>query len=470
MGTSWSWGVRRMRVGMLAMAAVLAAASSPAGADAVDDAARRFLSAQHVPGLSVAVVRDGKVTKARGYGVANLEMGSPASKETVYEIGSMTKQFTAAAIMLLVEDGRVKLTDSVTQYVSSLPEAWSAVTVRQLLDHTSGIKSYTGVTDFIALARTDHTADAILKLASAHPVEFAPGEKWAYNNTGYYLAGMVVEKASGKRYWDFLRERIFQPLGMTDTRDSDPSQVIARRASGYAWVAGAYRKRDAITPTAAYSAGGLVSTVLDMAKWDAALYSDRILKQSSRDAMWTKARLKAGSTTDYGLGWSVADTRGHRNVAHGGGTAAFSTYIARYPEDRLTVIVLTNRSGADAGGLARRIARIYLPDLAEPAIADNDPAATARDRRLLLETVEGRLDRSLLTPELSDRITPELLSASQAALKGLENLRNLEILARTSDGKERTVRYRARFRKGDAVLLIRRNAEGKIAGMTVTPD
>ena len=197
---------------------------------AIDDYIQDRMRKSHIPGVSIAIIHDGKVVLARGYGMANVELSVPATENTVYQLASVTKTFTATAIMMLVQEGKLGLDDKINALLPDLPTAWSEVTIRHLLNHTSGIKSYTSVRDFFKTARKDYTQREILDLVAKVPVEFAPGEKWNYNNTGYFLLGMVIEKETGKKYGDYLDERIFKPLGMTQTRVNDLHAVIPNRA------------------------------------------------------------------------------------------------------------------------------------------------------------------------------------------------------------------------------------------------
>src|SRR6266566_2468920 len=277
----------------------------PGKADKIDDYVTAKIKRLHVPGASLAIVRDGHITKAQGYGFANLELRSPATKETVYEIGSTSKQFTATAIMMLVEEGKVRLDDTITKYFPEAPQAWRDVTIRHLLTHTSGIQNHVAVPHWLDVFRTNlafETApsrDELLKMFFKLPLEFQPGETWAYDNTGYYLLGIVVEQASSKSYWQFLDERIFKPLGMTDTRSTDPRPIIPNRASGYEWQNNSFENRSVLTPFVAFSAGALLSTAADLAKWDAALYTETLLEKSSLEQMWVPAKINNGATAPF---------------------------------------------------------------------------------------------------------------------------------------------------------------------------
>jgi len=275
-----------MTVGSRAVVAALLIGSCAAistKADNIDDYISARMRRPHIPGLSLAIVRDGRVIKER------------ATKETVYEIGSNTKQFTAAAIMMLVEEDKVRLEDSVMKYFPDAPQTWRGITIRHLLTHTSGIQNHVAVPHWLDVFRTNlafETAplrDELLKMFFKLPLEFQPGETWAYDNTGYYLLGIIIEKVTGKSYWQFLDERIFKPFEMNATRSTDPQPIIPNRASGYEWKNDHFENRPILLPPIAFSAGSLLSTVEDMAKWDAALSTGKVLKQSSLEQMWTPA-------------------------------------------------------------------------------------------------------------------------------------------------------------------------------------
>ena len=460
-----------------AVALLLLAYSSlapAARADAVDDYIQAEMKKQNIPGLSLAVVKDGKVVKAQGYGLANVELRVPATADTVYEIGSVTKQFTAAAILMLVEQGKVGLDDTVGKYVEGTPDAWKAVTVRHLLTHTSGIKSYTGLPDFRKMTVLPTTKEELVRLMAGHPLEFAPGAKWAYNNTGYFLLGLVIEKAGAKPYADFLREHIFTPLGMTSTRVNDESAVIANRASGYSRDKGALRNADAISMTWPYAAGAIVSTVTDLAKWDAALNTERLLKKGSRDAMWTRVKLNDGKESDYGFGWSVGQVRGRRNLSHGGGIPGFSAFLSRFPEDGWTVVVLTNQdNGANPGAIARGVAGRYVAALAPVAAApieDKEPQVTALVKSVYEQAARGKVDAARFTPELAQIGETQLKQGLKEFLQNLGPLQSIALVERRDEGDNRLYRYRLAYKDAALLTLCTLNKEGKIAGLSVQPE
>jgi D-alanyl-D-alanine carboxypeptidase len=332
-------------------------------ADKVDDYLRGEMKTQKIPGLALAVVKAGKLEKSAAYGFANVELGVPLKKDTVFQIQSVTKTFTASAVMLLVEEGKLRLEDRITNYLANLPESWRGVTVRHLLTHTSGIKDF--INEPTVDLRKDLEPEAVIDSLRALPLNFAPGEKYAYCNTGYHLLAMIIHKVTGMTWGEFLNERVLQPLGMKDTAVITLSGLIANRASGYALENGQVRNGRFIAQSIlGYAGGGLRSTAPDLAKWDAALYTEKILKRSSLELMWQAAKLNDGSSTSYGLGWGVTNLNGHRFINHTGShMTGFKTILARFPDDRLTIIILSNLREADIMGLAKGVARMYEPDL-----------------------------------------------------------------------------------------------------------
>lgn len=351
---------RRILITLFMLYAAMAATAS-AQTDKVDDYIKAEIAKRKIPGLSLAVVKNGEVIKAQGYGLANIELNVPAIAETVYQSGSVGKQFTSAAVMLLVEEGKINLDDKISKYLDGTPEIWKEITVRHLLTHTSGIKNY-GDKDLNY--RLDYTDEELIKVAATFPLDFQPGERWSYSNTGYILLGYVIKKAAGKFYGDFLKERVFAPLGMTTARVINEEDIIPNRAAGYRLSKGEIKNQRYVSPSLNTTAdGSLYLTVLDMAKWDAALYSEKLLKNSSIDQMWTPVKLNGGKTHPYGFGWGVGEANKHKLIEHGGAWQGFTSHIARYVDDKLTVIVLTNFANANPGMIAHRVAGLYIPEL-----------------------------------------------------------------------------------------------------------
>lgn len=438
----------------------------------VDDLVSQFMKRHHIQGASVAVVRDGKAVLTRSYGLANAEHRVPASEDTVYQLASVTKTFTAGAVMMLVNDGKLSLDARITDRLPDLPKAWETVTVRHLLNHTSGIKSYTSVQGFNETPSKNYTPREILDLVATAPMEFAPGEKWRYSNTGYVLLGMIIEKATGKPYGESMAERFFKPLGMTRTRANDLRVVIPNRAQGYRWDGKELRNAEPVSPTQPFAAGMLVSTVGDLVKWEAALANHAILDEPTLKLMWTPARLSDGKEAGYGFGWEVNKVNGHRKVSHGGAIPGFSTELARYPDDKLTVIVLTNADGGRADALARGVAGLYVPALVEkPAepIADKDESTTKRLRSLFEGALKGDLDDALFTDQAKKRLVPAI-KADKERLASFGALKTFQLLERKEQDQGLRLQYRAVLEDMTVKLTFELDKDGKISGAGLQPE
>jgi CubicO group peptidase (beta-lactamase class C family) len=295
------------------------------------------------PGAAVIVVRGGELLLRKGYGMADLERRLPVDPGMVFRIGSVTKQFTSTAILMLAEEGKLRLDDPITKFLPNYPTHGQTITVEHLLTHTSGIKSYTEMSEWLGLWRKDMPLDSLIALFKDQPAVFAPGEKWAYDNSGYVLLGAVIEKASGRPYADFVRDRIFVPLGMTRTRYDTTESIVPDRVPGYQQDVGGWRNAAYLSMTQPYAAGSLISTVDDLAKWDAALYTERLVKRASLERAWTPSKLNDGTPTGYGYGWNISVVQGHSSLEHEGGINGFLCSTLRLPEDHVYVAVLTNR-------------------------------------------------------------------------------------------------------------------------------
>ena len=307
---------------------------------------------------SVLLAKDGKPLVSKGYGFANVEWQIPNTTATKFRIGSITKQFTSMIVMQLREQGKIKLEDSVCLYVSPCPDGWKPVTIHHLLTHTSGIPTYTGIKAWREVNMMPKTPDQIMAFVRDLPLEWTPGEKYAYNNSGYFLLGMVIEKVTGKKYEEALQTMILTPLGLADTGYDWTKTIIPRRAAGYTGTGIKVANTAPLDMQHPYAAGSMYSTVEDLLKWDQALYTTNLLPEAAKQIMWTPFR------QDYAYGWNVAQPvatafGGHRRVAHGGGINGFSAMIVRIPDTRTTVIVLCNNDSGSASTVARDIAAIY---------------------------------------------------------------------------------------------------------------
>lgn len=326
------------------------------------------------PGASFIVVREGRVLYRGARGMANLELAVPLQPDMIFRLGSITKQFTAAAIMLLVQDGKVALVDPIEKHLPGYPTQGHVITVEHLLNHTSGIQSYTDIPGWFPKQIVhDLPLAELIDGFKKEPMQFAPGERFAYNNSAYVLLGAIIEKASGTTYEGFLQERIFKPLGMDHTCYGSNEPIIRGRVEGYARKEGVPRNAAYLSMTQPHGAGGLVSTVDDLARWDAALYTETPLRSASLRRMWTPATLKNGKPTGYGYGWFIGKLRGREVLEHSGGIPGFITHALRLPESRIYVAVLGNDEGpkADPRTVARRLAAIALGEPAAVAVATN---------------------------------------------------------------------------------------------------
>lgn len=338
------------------------ALSATEPADEVDDFIRAEMDRQNIPGLSLAVLRDGEVVKAMGYGMADRRLRIPATPETVYRIASVSKQFIATGIMLLVQDDRLDLKDSVTRYLDDAPPAWDGITIRHLLTHTAGlVREAPGFT----YSRAQPDAD-VIRTAYGLPLRFRPGEEWEYSNLGYFVLAEIIRVVSRQRWTDFLTEQAFTPSGMAATWPTNTTEPVPDLAQGYV---DNDELRDAPELPALRPSGAFLSTVLDLAAWDATLHTDRVLTATSRRQMWTPVTLNDGSSRPYGFGWQVGELRDRRLVFHHGGMPGARSTFARFVDDGLTVTVLMNLNDSDIGAILNGVASIYLSSSMPAAFA-----------------------------------------------------------------------------------------------------
>jgi CubicO group peptidase (beta-lactamase class C family) len=294
------------------------------------------------PGAVVLAIKDGKIILRKGYGMANLELGIPIKPEMVFHIGSITKQFTAAAIMKLVEEGKLSVTDDIKKYLPNYPTHGHKITIHHLLNHTSGIKSYTSMTDWPPLMRKDMTPAELIDLFKNQPMDFAPGERVLYSNSGYILLGAIIEKVSGKSYEAYIHENIFKPLGMSNSYYGSNKRIIPNRVSGYEKGKKEITNASYLSMTLPYAGGSLVSTVDDLHRWYQALEAGKVISKKSLEQMYTPAKLNNGKTQNYAYGWLLGTLFGEKTIEHDGGINGFYSDALRVPEKKVFVTVLTN--------------------------------------------------------------------------------------------------------------------------------
>jgi CubicO group peptidase (beta-lactamase class C family) len=455
---------------ILALGAGAGARQASTPPDPVDQYVQSEMAARHIPGLALLVARGGTIVKAKGYGFANLEHKVPVKPETVFQSGSVGKQFTATALMMLVEEGKVGLDDRISKYFKDTPDSWKDVTVRRLLSHTAGFTDYPRDFNF----REDYTEDQLLKRAMAIPLAFAPGEKWQYSNMGYVTLGILIGKVTGGFYGDFLQARIFRPLGMSATRIINEADIIPNRAAGYRLVKGVVKNQEWVSPTMNTTAdGSLYFNVLDLAKWDAALYTEKLLKRSSLDLMWTPVKLNDGkpNSAGYGFAWSIGTAGGHRVIEHGGAWQGFTSAISRYVDDKLTVVVLANLAGAGPDSIAHHVAGLYVTALMPPPekpIEDKEPQVTAFLVDLLQKLADGKAEPGLFSADLQKELFPDTVKEFAGMLKEWGPRKSIALIQRTNADGNRVYRYRVVFQDESILLQLTLTSDGKIARLSVS--
>lgn len=354
----------------------------------VDAIAKQLLS-RHTAGVSVAVARDGRVILARGYGMANVEHSVPVTPDTVFHIASISNNILAAVVLQLVDGGKLRLDDDVTKYVPEAPTGGHHVTVQQLLNHTSGIYSFTSLPDAANNERLELTHEQVLGLIKDKPFDFEPGTRWRYDNSAFYLAGMVVERVTKQEYGAYLREHVFKPLGMSSASLCYARMVVPHLASGYEVDGGALVNAAFMTWKLPFAGGAICATATDLAKWQAALDAGRVLTPSSLALMRTPTTLSDGTTIDYGLGTRLGSLDGHRVLGHTGGRGGFRPLLESFPDDHLTIVILMNMGDAESPSpvaVAPEIARAALGLKKKTALLDL-PVPSAE-----LAAVNGKYD------------------------------------------------------------------------------
>lgn len=354
-----------MNIALLALAFSGAARAEEPLAQRLDAALAPLFKAD-APGATVIVTKDGVPLFRKAYGLADVDKGLPLQPDMQLRLGSITKQFTAVAVLMLAEQGRLSLQDDVTRFLPDFPAKDKGITLEQLLQHTAGIRNYTAMMSFWLIADKDKSVQQMVDFFKDEPLDFDPGQRWGYSNSGYFLLGAIIEKASGMRYADFVAQNIFEPLGMHDTAYEGHERSAKRRVEGYreGFFSG-YKPAEKLSMTLPFSAGALVSTVDDLARWDAAISSGKLLKAESWQRAFTPCALPGGAKCTYGLGWTIGSLRGHKMVAHGGDIPGFNSQAIRLPDDKIFVAVLGNGN--------RTIVNTDRAAFAAAAIAAGDP-------------------------------------------------------------------------------------------------
>lgn len=433
----------------------------------VSQAVQSAMQVNKTPAAQVGVVRDGSLIEDDAFGMANLKQRIAATPQTQFEIGSVTKQFTAAAILQLKEQGKLKLSDPLGKYVPEYPQG-KAITIEQLLWQISGVPNYTDVNHFVHIAgTTPGSLDAALKLIAKKPLDFKPGTHWEYSNTNYLLLGGVVASVSHMPWETYIRRHIFAPVGMTHSAFIQDEPHLPNVATGYD------RKKNGTFVVApplhgpwAGAAGAIVSTVEDMAKWDQAFFGGKVVSPQDVALATTAHTLPNGTSTHYGFGWEVNTHEGQPQIAHSGGTFGFTSVNQYYPKLHEFVIVLDNVVGIDPDVIASRTFDALNPAIAaansKPAAGEN-PAITALARQWLHMAQTGQVDRSQLTPAFAKDLTADAIAATKSALGPMGEPTSFVFLGKTSEGGVTQYQYRLTFKSGVVNMVMGIDKDGKIA-------
>ena len=437
----------------------------------IDRFATTEMQSRKIPGLAIAIVRSGKIEILKTYGFANLEHRVPVKPETIFQSGSIGKQFTAAAVMILVQEGKISLEETITKYFPEAPATWKDITVRHLLTHTAGTGDFPPDIEL----RRDYTEEQMFESFKKVPLAFAPGDKWNYSNVGYVILGMLVRKVTGQFYGDFLRERVFGPLGMTTTRVISEADIIPNRAAGYRVIAGEIKNQEWVSPsTNTTGDGSLYFSILDLVKWDAALYRDSPLKQSTLAQIWEPVKLNSGARKGYGFGWFTDTFHNRRVLFHGGAWQGFKSCIIRFPDDKLTIIVLANSWNAREFKLARGLAALYYPEfmvLPISSIEDTDTNVSVMVHQFLIRLLDGSIDKELVIPSvtgISAGHVKELTSLLNSLTLPVAIIHSEELVDRHDENGLRVYGYVFNDIAKTLSLTVKLNAEGKIADFGLT--
>lgn len=437
----------------------------PANADQIDRFADQSQRVYGIPGMVVGVIRDGKLVDTRVRGYANVELQVKVNAKQVFEIGSISKQFTAYAILLLVENGGVELDAPVGRYLTDLPPDWGGVTLHRLLTHTSGLPDLEEAFGY-GVYRETPTDEEFSRRLFALPIESKPGEKWQYSNTNYWLLARVIERVGGLSYAEFMERRIFKPLGMTSTRSALPNLVLPGRAAGYRRIGANLENRDPIQPNTGRGLGDIATTVADMARWEREQLSPRLMSPATALLARRPVQLNDGTHAPYGYGWDTEKILSKPSLQHDGQTAGFSATYLRVPERRLAVVVLCNSYAAPTDSIAKFVvqqadATLQVPRLRP--IADTDPAMTHRVLELLstarLATTAWQAE--WFSPDYWNEMKPWLAEMAEF-YERLGPVRTLTLVARDEEGEARTLKYRVVYADISRLVTFKLDEQGRI--------
>ncbi len=438
----------------------------------IDAKIRELITSRRVPGAAFAWVKDGKIVFEKGFGFADLKSKKKVTPNTVFKLASLTKQFTAAIILQLMDEGKLKLDDPISLYVPKTPETWNRITIRQLLNHTSGIKNYTEMDRFGKLTNTPTDEAGFLQLVGGEPLDFEPGTRFHYSNSGYFLLGLIAEHVTGKPMATLTSDRIFKPLGMDHTRLMQSSEVVPGLATGYDALDSGPRETSPIDMSWPFTAGGMASTVDDVAKWDAALYSDKVLPQAIWKQAWAPGKLSDGTSIQYGFGWVIGKINQAEIVEHAGDINGFNADILRIPSKKLTLITLCNanpgiaeRANFDIAGIIDPALKVEVPG----PIKDVHPEMTAADRELMMNLLEQTLKPERFGDKLKSLLFPDGYKDLAMRLRQLGDVEDFRLIAESAgEGVKRRV-YLVQFRQANLKFTLVKDRSGQIIGLTFSP-
>ena len=446
---------------------------SQSQANEIDEFVEQLIASRQIPGLSLAIIQDGKLIKAKGYGLLNRELQVHTRTNSIFPIASVSKPFTATAIMLLVQEGKVSLDAPISHYLADTPAHWNNITVRHLLTHTAGLSEAVYNRNMRSLTKLAQ----FQKQASKLPLDFEPGEAWSYSNTGYNLAALIIENVSGQPFANFMSNRIFQPLDLNSTDAIRENYRFSNFATGY------YISKNQLKPhpenrlmkpnlvPIVYGSGSMTSTVLDLAKWEIALQKGELLDPALQAEMQQPVVMNSDRQFGYGLGWQISTSNGHRIVSHGGNIGGYSTSISRFPNDNLTVILLTNKEDESGDTLAKKIAQQHIPSLqldkTAPMIADSNPLLSEN----LLRYVNGDDAAIEQTSEWEIMLsTPRGQWAESSFRQAGRGIETLELIKQEAHPNGTRYYYRAKMAAGDRILSAVITPENTLAAVGLSAE
>ena len=439
---------------------------SPEQQKQIDDIARKVLDTTGVPSASLAVVKDAQIAYTHAYGDARLEPRLAATPDLPYSIGSISKQFTASAILMLQQQGKLSLDDKVAKWLPNLTRA-NEVTLRQVLSMTSGYQDYAPQDYMIPEWEKPISAQQILDRWARKPLDFEPGTKWQYSNTNYVIAGLIVEKAGGKPLFDMLQQRVLVPLQMNSALNTDLKKLAANDPQGYfRYALGPLRPAPHEGPGWMFAAGELAMTPADLAKWDISLMNESLLKPASYLQMETENVLKNGVGTRYGLGMFVSSVRNHRVLEHGGEVSGFTAENIVLPDDKFAVIVLTNQDAVSAAGdIGRQVMNAFLN-----SANVSDPKQDALVRRVFDDLRQGKIDRTLFTDNANSYFTEQALKDYSTSLTALGEVQSFRQTSNSLRGGMTHMGYEVKFKDKTVGINIYQMPDGKFEQFLIAAE